>query len=509
MNEGVVTVMFTDVEGSTDVTRRLGDEEGRRVLEAYKRLVREEVERHSGREIDSIGDGFFITFSSTRRAVTCAVEIQKALDRQGDEQPEEPVRVRIGLNVGEVIEREGHPFGAAVNATQRVAAHAKGGQILVSEPVRHLAGTIPGVSFRDRGRREVKGFAERWRLYEVVWERAAKPAPPRAKAATRPRWRRLALAVGGIALAAIVAAVLTLLLTGGGTKLSRIDADSVGLLDAKSGKIVGEVRVGARPAAIAYGAGALWVANAEGRTVSRIDPDTRTETTEIGGVGRASPSGIAAGGGAVWLTSPFANRVVLIDAHMNTVTGSIPLPVGSGPAAVAVGNGYVWLAESESDSVTRLDPETKHVHSERVGREPSAIAFGEDGVWVANSLSNSISRLNPNTGVVSRRIALRPGHPPTAIAVGDGAVWVVSTEGDSVTRIDPQSNTAVITIPVGNAPVGVAAGEGGVWVTNSLDRSVWRIDPSTNGVVEKIPVGSSPDAIVVTDRQVWVTAHAL
>src|SRR3954451_25031223 len=187
---GVVTIMFTDVEGSTDLTRRLGDEIARRTIEEHKRIIRAKLAEHGGREIDSIGDGFMITFVSTRRAVACAVAIHEALRDHARQHPDEQVRVRIGLNVGEVLERGGHPFGAAVNATQRVAGNAKGGQIFVSEPVRHLAGTIPDVTFRDRGRFTLKGFSERWRLYEVVYAPAKEKAPPKPKPTREPAARR-------------------------------------------------------------------------------------------------------------------------------------------------------------------------------------------------------------------------------------------------------------------------------------------------------------------------------
>src|SRR5918992_1872774 len=206
---GVVTIMFTDVEGSTDLTRRLGDEAARRTIENHRRIVREQLAEHHGREIDSIGDGFMLTFLSTRRAIACAVAIQKALAEHAREHPDEEVRLRIGLNVGEVLERGGHPFGAAVNATQRVAAEAKGGQIFVSEPVRHLAGTIPEVTFRDRGRFQLKGFDERWRLYEVVWQRPTEKAPAKPKRAPeRPAawWRRRTFVAAGAAAAALLAA---------------------------------------------------------------------------------------------------------------------------------------------------------------------------------------------------------------------------------------------------------------------------------------------------------------
>jgi YVTN family beta-propeller protein len=507
VQEGVLTVMFTDVEGSTDVTRRLGDVEGRRVIEAYKTLVREELERHDGREIDSVGDGFFITFTSPRGAVACAVAIQKTLLEQERKDSKEHVRVRIGLNVGEVIERDGHPFGAAVNATERVASHAKGGQILVSEPVRHLAGTIPGVSFRSRGRFAVKGFSERWRLYEIDWERPERPSPrPVAKPEEKPRWRLPAFVAAGIVAAGVLAAVLALVLTGGDSRLSRIDVNAVGMIDPGSGEIVGEVHVGGRPTAIASGEGALWVANGDDRTVSRIDPSTREEVRAIG-TGSTSPSDVAAGEGSVWVPTRSGNELVVISPRTDGVEDRIPFELGA-PAAVAVGGGFVWIAEAQRGRVTRLAPETGDKRlSERVGTQPSSVAFGEDGVWVANSHSKSVSRLDPETGrVVRQNIAL--DAQPTAIAAGEGAVWVASLEADSVYRIDPQSNRSVQTIEVGNAPVGIAAGEGSVWVANSLDRSVWRIDPRTNRVDRKIPVGNSPDGVVVASGRVWVTAHA-
>src|SRR5207253_5593268 len=88
--------------------------------------------------------------------------------------------VRVGSNVGLVLDPvDGAPFGAAINATARVMARARGGEILVSDMARRLAGTVVDVSFRDCGEISLKGFDERWRLYDVVWREpeAASPAP--------------------------------------------------------------------------------------------------------------------------------------------------------------------------------------------------------------------------------------------------------------------------------------------------------------------------------------------
>ncbi len=177
--EGTVTVLFTDVEGSTGLTTRQGDERARDVLRAHEELVRQQVEEHGGREVKAIGDGFMVAFASARRAVACAVGIQRALEEHNQRQPpDEQVQVRIGLNTGEAIREEADLFGEAVNAAARIAAKARGGQILISEAARAVMGRAKDVQLVDRGRFRLKGFPERWHLFEVVWqgEPAAAPA---------------------------------------------------------------------------------------------------------------------------------------------------------------------------------------------------------------------------------------------------------------------------------------------------------------------------------------------
>ncbi len=177
--EGTVTVLFTDVEGSTDLTTRRGDDVAHAILRAQRELVRQQVGQHSGCEVKSIGDGFMVAFGSARRAVACAASIQRALYGHNLRQPaDDQVRVRIGLNTGEVIEEDRDLFGETVNAAARVAAKAKGGQILISEAVRAVLGRPKNVELVDRGRFRLKGFPERWRLYEVVWRKEAPTAGP-------------------------------------------------------------------------------------------------------------------------------------------------------------------------------------------------------------------------------------------------------------------------------------------------------------------------------------------
>jgi adenylate cyclase len=161
----VRTIVFTDVEGSTALNERLGDDGARKVLREHERLTRDALAGHGGSEVKAMGDGFMAWFPSATRAVECAIALQRAFAAH-NEVRDEPLRVRVGINAGEPIAEGDDLFGASVIATARVAAAAQGGQILASDVVRQLlAGK--GFNFADQGERALKGFDEPVRLYEV------------------------------------------------------------------------------------------------------------------------------------------------------------------------------------------------------------------------------------------------------------------------------------------------------------------------------------------------------
>jgi len=164
---GLVTILFTDVEGSTALTQRLGDAKAREVLRAHERIVREALNAHGGSEVKTMGDGFMASFSSATGALECAIAMQRAFAAH-NESAGEPIRVRIGLNAGEPIAEEEDLFGTAVNMAARIAAKAEGGEILASDVVRQLVAG-KGFLFSDRGEVELRGFEEPVRLYEVRW----------------------------------------------------------------------------------------------------------------------------------------------------------------------------------------------------------------------------------------------------------------------------------------------------------------------------------------------------
>ncbi|UCD57780.1 MAG: DUF2791 family P-loop domain-containing protein, partial [Candidatus Hydrogenedentota bacterium] len=177
-----VTVLFTDVVGSTQLRTGRGDASAQRILREHFAFVRPYIEQHSGQEVKTMGDSFMVAFGSARGAVDCAISVQRALAEHNRNNPEQQVRVRMGMNTGETIREEGDLFGAAVDAAARIVAKAAGGQIFISETTRSVVGSMEDIPLVDRGPFWLKGFPERWRLYEVLWQKeqpSAIPAVPR------------------------------------------------------------------------------------------------------------------------------------------------------------------------------------------------------------------------------------------------------------------------------------------------------------------------------------------
>jgi class 3 adenylate cyclase len=178
------TVLFTDVEGSTALTQRLGDAKAREVLRAHEGIVREALQAHGGAEVKAMGDGFMASFASATRALECAIAMQRAFAAwdagvgaglappEGAASSAPTIRVRIGLNAGEPIAEEKDLFGTAVNMAARIAAKAEGGEILASDVVRQLVAG-KGFLFSDRGEVTLRGFSCPVRLYEVRWRETA------------------------------------------------------------------------------------------------------------------------------------------------------------------------------------------------------------------------------------------------------------------------------------------------------------------------------------------------
>src|SRR5262245_11427380 len=173
---GTVTLLFTDIEGSTRLLRVLGDEYAG-VLADHRRLLRDAFVRHGGVEVDTQGDSFFVAFASASDALAAAAGGQTALLRHPWTNGA-AVRVRMGLHSGEPLVTDGHYVGLDVHRGARIAAAAHGGQALVSQRTSELVdGNVPG-SLRDLGAHRLKDLPEAERLYQLVVDGLPSTFPP-------------------------------------------------------------------------------------------------------------------------------------------------------------------------------------------------------------------------------------------------------------------------------------------------------------------------------------------
>jgi class 3 adenylate cyclase len=155
----LATVLFTDIVGSTEKATAVGDRAWRELLERHHELVRRQLVRFRGKEVDTAGDGFFASFDGPARAIRCARAVIDALQ-------ELDLEVRAGLHTGECELVDGKVAGIAVHTGARVSSFAQPGEVLVSSTVKDLvAGS--GIAFSDRGHAELKGIPGEWRLYAV------------------------------------------------------------------------------------------------------------------------------------------------------------------------------------------------------------------------------------------------------------------------------------------------------------------------------------------------------
>jgi class 3 adenylate cyclase len=167
--DGTVTLLFSDIEGSTALNERVGDRRWIELLRIHNAIVREQVVAYNGFEVKSSGDGFMVAFSSARRGVACAIAIQRGLADHARRNLDDAIRVRIGLHTGEAIAEEGDFYGRHVNLAARVGAAANGGEILVSSLLRELTASSMEFEF-DEGRDvQLKGLAGTHRVYGVRW----------------------------------------------------------------------------------------------------------------------------------------------------------------------------------------------------------------------------------------------------------------------------------------------------------------------------------------------------
>ena len=170
--DGMVTIVFTDIEGSTAMMERLGEEDWVEMLQAHNRLVRELVAQRGGDVVKSQGDGFMLAFRSAGSALTCAAELQRAVAQSNETQFERALRVRIGVHTGNMFELEGDFLGRAVVLAARITGRARGGEVLVSAASREYTERLGCWDFGPPTLLSLKGLANAERVYALDWRPA-------------------------------------------------------------------------------------------------------------------------------------------------------------------------------------------------------------------------------------------------------------------------------------------------------------------------------------------------
>jgi YVTN family beta-propeller protein len=524
------TFLFTDIEGSTRLVRKLRDGYAP-VLAEHQRLLREAFQRHGGKEIDTQGDSFFVAFPRARDAVLAALAAQRSVAAQPWPDGAE-VRVRMGIHTGGAAVAGDRYLGLAVHRASRICGVAHGGQVLISNTTQTLLEDeeeeLDSAALRDLGPQRLKDLNRPIRLYQLVAPDLPTEFPPLRtsdaaadvvpfsgreqelaaaaevavgarphRAAGRRFPRRRLLIPAAIVIGGTVAAVTAVLLSGSGKPLTAVP-NSVAAIDPKTNKVIAVVPVGNTPAAVSTGFGEVWVVNANEQTLSRVDPTTRT-ATRIGSL--VSPTSVAVGGGSVWVATA-DHRLSRIDPATRGVAAtqrlprqSNPLAVLPGPSYVATGPGGVWAAAA--GMLVRIRPRSTQI---KLSRCCGVLAVGRSSVWVANQ--DGVLHVDPASGSAT---PIRLGFLPSSLAVGAGGIWATDTSGDAVWRIDPATDRVRDSVHVPH-PIAVAAGATVVWVA-STDGTVVRIDPNASPPLaeQTIHVGSTPAGLAVGEGLVWVS----
>ena len=167
--DGMLTLTFTDIEGSTAMMERLGEASWLELMFVHNRIIRDCVDEHGGEVIKSQGDGFLIAFSSATAALECAVEVQRALARHNAADPDKSLFVRVGMHTGNIFQLDDDFLGKAVILAARITGRARGGEILVSAACRRYTRRATRWHYGRAMELQLKGLASVERVYPLDW----------------------------------------------------------------------------------------------------------------------------------------------------------------------------------------------------------------------------------------------------------------------------------------------------------------------------------------------------
>lgn len=508
-------VLFTDIVGSTAIAAEMGNTRWGELVERHHRILRRQIGRFGGHEVDTAGDGFFVTFERPADAIRCAVAAEEAVRELG-------IEIRAGVSFGELETVGRKAGGLVVNTAARVMAVAGPGEVLVPASVKDI---VPGsgIAFVEHGVHEFKGLEGDFRLFKVTDVDGRPPAPPleEEEAAGRrseifpsgARRAPLLVGIGAGLVALIVAAAILVPALLDDEPAARTASgpfrDSVALVDVETGEVRSPISLGslgpndpgifAVEHPLAAGEGGVWLMRPP--TLLHIDPRHREVRSELIDVGLAQTQSVTTGFDAVWALS----GRTLLRVHPGTDEVEeflvLPVPAGITTWSLALGEA-IWVGVSDG-TLVRADPRTGARDQVDTGLSIDVIAATRDRLWVADILAGAVFPFDPDSLLRAGRPVEIRGNIDRMVGRGDD-LWIVDRRAGVVTRIDAVSHTVSDPIRVGNDPTDIAVGFEAAWV-GDLDGSLYRIEPSTLEVQE-FPVGAEVLGVAVEDDAdaVWV-----
>jgi class 3 adenylate cyclase len=515
VRRGLGAVLFTDIVGSTAIASEMGNTRWSELVSRHHRLIRREIRRFDGREQDTAGDGFFVSFERPADAIRCAVSSAEAVRALG-------IEIRAGVSFGQLELVEGKAGGLIVNTAARVMSVAGAGEVLVPAAVKDLVpGT--GISFDDHGTHGLKGIEGKLRLCRVTEvDGRAPPEPLGAEEAAERRAaiapgtsRRAGLVVGGLA-AAVVALVAIWALAGNGPPAGprepalparyvvEFDADTADERQLIAYPNPGRPERARFDTAIAAGQGAVWIEDptAHVPTVLHVDPrvgEIRPVALRVPGSFNLS---IDTAFDAVWVASDQLIRINPATDEARAIL-RFPVPVGGiVGVALAVDRRHLWIGTTDG-VLLRVDPSGDVTARRSVTDSIQEIAAGEDGVWAVDQLAGVIVRIDPLSLETLAEIPFTGSVD--AMELFDGELWALDFRTGVLRRISILEDREVEQVDVPSDATALAVGLDAIWVSYE-DGTVIKVDPITERASTFATVEGSARAIAVdvVRESIWV-----
>lgn len=354
----------------------------------------------------------------------------------------------------------------------------------------------------------------------ILNQEPALDAPERPATLRRRSRARGAILLGAAAVVlAVVAAVIRL---SGGTEVAElafVSANSVGIVDPDSARLIGQVLVPGGPALVATGGGLVWIESETSDTLTVLDEKTRAIRRVV--VPGGAIGDIAVTGDAVWLVDPRGRLLTEVDPAYGQVARRIRLPASTGAAvtrtapanpSVAAAGDAVWVTDG-STRLSRIDRRTGAVRESDLGVGLDGVAARARRVWAISGPSAVAIEVDSGSGASLARVPISGRSDslapfPVAVAIADSGVWVLNANTATVTRIDPELRAVAATIALGvdRAPVDLTVGAGAVWTANRGDGTLSRID-AQNGEQKTVRLGQDPAGVAVGATSVWASAR--